>query len=111
MLEKPTPFITPVPLQLILSRRALPATSGDCKCMCFIRRVRFEARSAIDEAIMSVAHPRLSFLKLLWWSFLHLHDMVRIFVAFSPSCAKVAVQKEAEQMYAIGEGFFFSILI
>lgn len=31
-------------------------------------------------------------------------------MAFSPSCAKVAVQKEAEQMYAIGEGFF-SIVI
>ena len=55
---------------------------------------------------MSVAHPRLLFLNLLWWSFLHLHDTVGIFVAFSPK--KVALQKEAEQMYAIGEWFIFN---
>lgn len=57
MLEKPTPFITRVPLRLILSGGALPARSCDCKRMCFTYRVRFGARSAIDEAIMSVAHP------------------------------------------------------
>lgn len=61
MLEKPSPFITPVPLQLILSRRALRARSCDCKRMCFMYRVRFGARSARDEAIMSVAHPRYYF--------------------------------------------------
>lgn len=32
--------------------------------------------------------------------------MVRVFTALSPNCAKVAVQKGAEQTDAVGEGFF-----
>lgn len=61
MREKPTPFINLMPLQLILSRRALPARSCDHKHMSFMDRARFGARSAIDKAIMSVAHPAYYF--------------------------------------------------
>lgn len=66
MLEQPTLFITLVPLSLILSHRALPDRGCDWKPMGFVNRVRIGARSARDEAIMSLAHTEFLFLSILY---------------------------------------------